>query len=53
MTQAQVQTAVAAATVHKLEPPRPLMRALPEAEPFPLDALGALQEAAEDIADFT
>lgn len=53
MRQAQVETAIAAASVHKPEPPRPLMRALPEAEPFPLNALGALQEAAEAIHDKT
>lgn len=53
MTQAQVQAGIAAATTHKPEPPRPLMRALLEAEPFPLDALGALQGAAEAIHDKT
>src|SRR6516225_3987423 len=43
---------VAAATEIKAEPPRPLMRELPPADPYPVDALGdVLAPAARAIND--
>ena len=54
MTTAQVKAAFDAAKQYTPEPPRPLMRELPPAEPFPVDALGGvLKDAAEAIHDRT
>jgi hypothetical protein len=47
-----VRALVAEAAEIKLEPPRPLMRELPPADDFPIDALGAvLSRAAQAIHD--
>lgn len=52
MTAAQAKAAFDQATTFAPEPPRPLRREVPPADPFPLDALGgALQAAAEAIVD--
>jgi hypothetical protein len=44
--------------VHEPEPslaegPQPLIREMPEADPYPMEALGPLRSAAEAIADMT
>jgi putative DNA primase/helicase len=41
-----VRQIVDQASEAKLEPPRPLIRQLPPADPFPVDALGDVLEAA-------
>jgi len=46
MTQAQVRAAFDAAEEVTAEPPRPLMRELPDADAFPVDALGSMLGAA-------
>lgn len=52
MTAAQAKAAFDAAKPFVPEPPRPLRRATPPADPFPLDALGGvLQPAAEAIVE--
>jgi hypothetical protein len=52
MTQAQVKSAIEAAQEYTVEPPRPLMREMPPADPFPIDALSPiLREATLAIHD--
>jgi hypothetical protein len=52
MSRESVRVIVEGATDAKIEPPRPLMRELPPADPFPVDALGArLGSAARAIKD--
>jgi hypothetical protein len=54
MTKAQVKTAFDTAEEYGSEPPRPLMRELPEPDPFPVDALGSvLGDAARATHDKT
>ncbi len=54
MTAAQVKAAFDAAEEYGPEPPRPLMRELPEPDPFPVEALGnVLGGAAQAIYDKT
>src|SRR5262245_19440248 len=48
----RVRDTVGAAADEQLEPPRPLMRELPPADPYPIDALGdVLAPAARAIHD--
>jgi hypothetical protein len=42
MSHENVRAIVESATDAKIEPPRPLMRELPPADPFPVDALGSV-----------
>jgi hypothetical protein len=52
MTSLNPRTIVAGAAEIKVEPPRPLMRELPPADEFPVDALGVvLSRAARAIHD--
>jgi hypothetical protein len=52
MSRDAVAAIVAAAPEVKAEPPRPLMRELPPADPYPVDALGnMLTEAARAVHD--
>ena len=52
MSHDTVRSIIAAAPEMKGEPPRPLMRELPPADPYPVDALGeVLAPAARAIHD--
>jgi hypothetical protein len=52
MSRESIRAIVEAAKDEKAEPPRPLMRELPPADPFPVDALGnVLAPAAQAIHD--
>ncbi len=48
-----IREAIALRTGHELEAPRPLVREIEPAEPFPIEALGPLQFAAEAIQAHT
>src|SRR4051794_6469791 len=51
MTAQQARAALGGAEPHVPEPPQPLRRVLPPADPLPLDALGRYAEAAEAVHD--
>ena len=51
MSRERLLATVTAAKEVKPESPRPLMRELPPADPFPIDALGVLAPAARAIHD--